>query len=393
LPTDDWISRELESLRIRNLARQRATYPLGCGKYIDGTRVVLNFSSNDYLNLGRDERLVAAAREALSTWGTAAGASRLMTGSLEIHERLENAVAAYKAYPDALMFGSGFLANVGVIPSLVGREDHVFADRLVHASIVDGILLSRARHHRYRHNDLGHLEELLARPRSAGRSLIVTESVFSMDGDVSPLEGIAELARRYDAMLVVDEAHASGVFGPAGAGLVREFNLESHVQVCIGTFSKAFGSYGGFAAGSPTMCDWLTSRARSFIYTTALPAATAAASIEALRIVQQERDLGDRLRGRAAFFREKLREAGVCVGSSTSQIVPLLLGDASRALDVARRLREQHILAVPIRPPTVPQGTARLRLSLTLAHTDDDLAHAARVIAEEIAATRHKTKS
>jgi 8-amino-7-oxononanoate synthase len=355
----------------------------------------LNFSSNDYLNLAQDERVIAAARDALGESGVGAGASRLMTGSSALHERLENAVAAYKAYPDAVLFGSGFLTNVGVIPSLVRREDHIFADRLVHASIVDGILLSRARHHRYRHNDLGHLEELLARPVTAGRRLIVTESVFSMDGDVAPLEEIAELAQRYEAMLVVDEAHATGVFGPAGAGLVREYNLESRVHICIGTFSKALGSYGGFAAGSQMTCDWLVNCARSFIYTTALPAAIVAASLEALRIVQQDRNLGAQLLERATFFRNKLREAGVCVGNSTSQVVPVLLGDAAHALDVARRLRERNILTVPIRPPTVPQGTARLRISLTLAHTHDDLEHVARVIAEEIAAApnAHQTKS
>ncbi|MFV1966994.1 MAG: 8-amino-7-oxononanoate synthase [Pirellulaceae bacterium] len=383
MQTEDWILSELDKLRARNLTRRRATYPHSGGKFADGSRTVLNFSSNDYLDLTRDERVVAASRGALSELGAGAGASRLMTGSFTLHAHLENAIAEHKAYPSAVLFGSGFLTNAGVIPALVGREDHLFADRLVHASIMDGIVLSRAKHHRFRHNDVDHLEELLSQPVKAGRKLIVTESVFSMDGDVAPLGRIAELARQHGAMFMVDEAHATGVFGPAGAGLVREHELESDVNVAMGTFSKAFGSYGGFVAGSESMCDWLINRARTFMYTTALPAAALAASMEALRIVKQERNLGDQLLSRAAFFRGELQNAGLDIGDSLSQIVPVLIGDTKRTVDLSQRLRERNILALPIRPPTVPAGTARLRLSLTLAHTHDDLSYAAQVVAEQ----------
>ena len=345
---------------------------------LDG-REFLNFSCNDYLGLSKHPRVMAAAKQALDEYGAGSTASRLVTGTLPIHEQLERRLADFKGYPAALVFGSGYLANAGVIPSLVSRDDTVFADKLVHASLIDAITLSRAKLVRFRHNDIQHLEELLKK-NPTGRRLVVTESVFSMDGDLAPLPEIAAVASKHDAMLMIDEAHATGVFGPSGSGLIREHQIESSVNVSMGTLSKAMGSYGGFVACSTNMRELFVNRARALIYTTALPPSVIASSIAALDVLQTSPELGAELLKRAESFRKTLKAAGLDTMQSASQIIPVRVGENAKALALAERLRASGILAVAIRPPTVPQGSARLRLSITLDHSDNDLARAAEII-------------
>ncbi len=376
-----WIEQEMAALRAEQAERRTRVFPAAGGKIpLDG-REFLNFSCNDYLGLSKHPRLITVAKQTLDEYGAGATASRLVTGTLPAHEELEQRLAEFKGYPSALVFGSGFLTNAGVIPSLVGRDDTVIADKLAHASVIDAITLSRATLVRYRHNDVQHLEDLL-RKNTGGRRLVVTESVFSMDGDLAPLPEIAAAAARHGAMLMVDEAHATGVFGTCGSGLVRKHHLEASVNVSMGTLSKALGSYGGFAACSVRMRELLVNRARAFIYTTALPPSVIASSIAALEILQAAPEMGAELLRRADAFRKRLKEAGLDTLRSASQIIPVIVGENAKALALAERLRKDGILAVAIRPPTVPQGSARLRLSITLDHSEDDLTSAAGLIIE-----------
>ena len=380
--SEQWIDDELARLREKSLERRLSVFDGVGGKITVDGRTFLNFSSNDYLGLSRHPEVVSASRRYLEAHGCGATASRLITGTLHPHVELERAIAAVKGYGAALVFGSGFLANAGIIASLVGRNDHVFADKLVHASIIDGIALSRANLKRFRHNDPEHLESLLKQWSTSGRKLVVTESVFSMDGDIAPLPEIVSVADKYGAMIMVDEAHATGIFGPGGSGLIREYGLEDRVNVSMGTLSKALGGYGGFVACSPAMRELLVNRARAFIYTTGLPPSAVGSAIGALAVIAKAGNPGAELLGRAAVFRNRLRDAGLDVLTSQSQIIPVLIGDNAEALAVAEKLKSRGILAVAIRPPTVPEGTARLRLSLTLDHSEHDLEWAARKIIE-----------
>ena len=380
--TEHWIDGKLESLRKEDLDRRLVMYPVSGGKLNIGDRLYLNFSSNDYLDLSNHPLIIQAATEAAQSYGTGSGASRLLTGTLRIHDELETQLAKFKKYPATLLFGSGYMANAGVIPAIVGRNDVVFADRLAHASILDAIALSRARLHRFRHNDVENLNDLLAR-YPHGRKLIVTESVFSMNGDLAPLREIAGLAAHHEALLMVDEAHAIGVFGPQGGGLVREWELERSVNLCVGTLSKAMGSYGGFVTCSERMKELLINRSRALIYSTAPPPPALGAAMGALALLAAHPALPTILLNRAALFRGLLERAGLNTLNSQSQIVPVLMGSNAKALDLSRRLRERGILAIAIRPPTIPQGSARLRFSITLAHTEEDLIRAANIVIAE----------
>ncbi len=382
--SEAWIYNEIAQLRASSLERRLSVYSEAGGKIkIDG-RTFLNFSSNDYLGLARHPEVISESRKYLESYGCGATGSRLITGTLDPHHELEKAIAAHKGYPEALVFGSGFLTNAGVIPALAGRGDHVFSDRLVHASIIDGIRLSRASVKCFHHNDAGHLRALLERCPTGGRKLVVTESVFSMDGDIAPLSEIASAAAEFGAMVMVDEAHATGVFGPHGSGLIRENGLEDKINVSMGTFSKALGGYGGFVAGSSALRELLVNRARAFIFTTGLPPAVVGGALGALQVMKNEGNSGAELLRRSSVFRRRLQKAGINTLNSQSQIVPLLIGENEKALAVASRLKSRGILAVAVRPPTVPEGTARLRLSVTLDHSDHDLEWAAGEIIAEL---------
>lgn len=377
---DDWVPRELDHLRERDLERTLSVYPEVGGVLHDVGKRYLNLSSNDYLSLTGHPLVQAASREALVSYGTGAGASRLVSGTLPIHEELEAALARLKGYPAALLFGSGYLANLGCVTSLVGRNDTVFADRLIHASLIDAVVLSRARLMRFRHNDLDHLDQLLRKSDRGGRRLVLTESVFSMDGDLAPLEDLAALCDRHGALLMVDEAHATGLFGPDGAGLIQQKGLCGRIGVSIATLSKGLGTYGGMVACSSELRQWFINKARSLIYSTALPPAVVGAGLGAVRVLREEPHRGKIVLSRAARFRHRFEEEGLDTLQSASQIVPVVVGDAGKTLRLAAKLLQAGILAVAIRPPTVPAGTSRLRLSVTYAHTDDDLAQAAETI-------------
>lgn len=376
-----WVAGELAKLDREGLRRKVKSRPTGAGRVpLGGGRALLNFSSNDYLALAHDPRVKARAAEAVERSGCSASASRLMSGALAVHDALEQALARLVGREAALLFGSGFAMSVGVMAALAGRDDAIFADRLVHASLVDGARLSGAAVKRFPHNDAGALERLLRETAVRGRRLVVCESVYSMDGDQAPLEALGAASRAHGALFVVDEAHALGVFG-GGGGLCRALAAQVAPDLVLGTLGKALGSFGGFAAGRADLRELLVNRARSFIFSTALPPSSAAAALAAIEIVEREPELGPTLLARAKTLQGLLRAEGVCVPEATSQIIPIPVGDNRRALELAHRLEERGVLAVAIRPPTVPPGTARLRLSVTLAHGPDELAQAARAIA------------
>jgi 8-amino-7-oxononanoate synthase len=367
----DWINAELNGLRQRDLLRELpAPFDLQTATIELAGQRLINFASNDYLGLAADPRLAAAAAEACRATGVGRGSSPLICGRSTVHVELERRMAEFEHAEAALLFPSGFAANAGVVPALADRGDVIFADAKNHASLIDGCRLSRAETHVYRHNDAGHLAELLAaHSKKARRSLIVTDTLFSMDGDVAPLAEIAALARRHNAMLLVDEAHATGVFGPAGRGLAEAACVEYDGLIRIGTLSKALGAAGGFVVGPRSLVDYLANRARSYVFSTAQPASTAAAAIVALYLVAAEPERGAQLLATACNLRERLQAAGWNTGDSASQIIPLHIGPAADALALSGRLRQAGFWFPAIRPPSVPAGESLLRLSLTVSHT------------------------
>jgi glycine C-acetyltransferase/8-amino-7-oxononanoate synthase len=372
----------LAELRRTGLYRQLRVIDSATGPRvdIDGASVIL-LCSNDYLGLAGHPEIRACAARAVEQWGAGAGASRLVCGNLGLHAELEAELARFKRHPRCVLFGSGYLANLGVITALVGRGDAVLSDSLNHASIVDGCRLSRAETIVYEHGDLDALRWCLSRVR-ARRSLIVTDGVFSMDGDLAPLEGIVELARRYGARVMVDEAHATGVIGPGGRGLVAARGLESDIDIVVGTLSKALGSYGAFVCCHAEAAEFLINRARTLIYSTALPPPSAAAALAGLKLLQNETGILERLRANARLLRTELARRGLEVEDGEIPIVPLIVGDPEVALELSDSALRGGVFAQAIRPPTVPPGTARLRLVATAAHTPNELRHAAAVIAE-----------
>jgi 8-amino-7-oxononanoate synthase len=366
----DWIDGALADLEAKGL--RRGLEPIGPaqGPVVEvGGRRLVNLCSNDYLGLAFDERLRRAAADAALQAGAGSGASRLVAGDLPLHGALERALAGFHGAESALLFNSGYHANAGLPPALVGRGDAVFSDVLNHASIVDGVVLSRAELVRYRHCDVEELSGLLARSK-ARRKLVVTDAVFSMDGDAAPLREIADLCDRHGAMLYVDEAHAVGVLGPTGAGLAEAVGVKGRVDVEMGTLGKALGSFGAYAAGERRLRELLLTRARTFVFTTALPPAACAASLAALAIVRGEPARRARLHALCDRMRAGLGALGFDVSRVVSPIFPVILGSEERALAAAAALRERGFFVRAIRPPTVPAGTSRLRVALSAAHTE-----------------------
>jgi len=341
---------------------------------------LVNFGSNDYLGLASDPRIVAAVRSAVDEAGWGAGASPLVTGRADLHAQLERKLAEFEGTDAALLFPSGYAANVGAITALVGKGDAIYSDALNHASIIDGCRLSGATVHVYRNSatgsrqgDIDHLKSLLQDGSQFRRRLIVTDSVFSMHGTYAPLAHLAWAAEEYNAMLLVDEAHATGVFGEHGRGLCEEAGMDDVVHVRVGTLSKALGSHGGFVAGSQKLIDWLANRARPYVFSTAAPAAVAAAGIAALDIVQREPERRKRLEELALNLRGQLVRAELIKPTSLSQIVPVILGDAERTMAAAAELRRRGFFVPGIRPPSVPAGQSLLRISLTCLHTEEQI--------------------
>lgn len=365
----------LDDLERQGLLRSLRALPATGGRFVHEGRTCLNFSSNDYLNLANHPLLREGAMAAAERFGTGATASRLMAGHLVIHEELESRLAAFTGQEAALAFPSGYQANVAVMTALSGKDDTIFSDRLNHASIIDGARLSCAEVQIYNHADPNHLEVLLKEGARTGRRIIVTDSLFSMDGDIAPLDDLRCLADTHDAILVVDEAHALGIFG-SGRGLCAAFGVRA--DILIGTLGKALGSGGGFVAASAQCRNMMINRARPFIYSTGLTPMAAGAAMAAISLVEQSQTMGIELLTRTESFVEALETNGVAVMDSSSQVVPIHIGDNEVALRVATKLWGEGLLVTAIRPPTVPEGTARLRLSVTLGHSAEELDAAAR---------------
>ena len=369
--------REAQAIRrrLRPLAQTVGTHV-----ELEGRRL-LQCCSNDYLGLASHPAVTRAAAGAVRAYGAGAGSARLVAGTSTLHAALENDLAHLKGTEAALVFSSGYHVNAGLLPALAGDGDLILSDALNHASLIDGCRLSRAGVRVYRHADAGHLEELLRDSSRFRHRFVVTESVFAMDGDLAPLDEIVAVARRHDAWLVVDEAHATGVFGPTGGGLVEQLDLTDAVDAQIGTLSKALGSLGGFVAGSHGLIDWVLNAARTFVYTTALPPAVVAAGRAAIPVMRAEPERRKRLWSNAAALRGSLERAGFRLADSASPILPVLVGDADDAVRLADALLERGVLVPAIRPPTVPEGTARLRVTPMATHTDADLEEAAAAFA------------
>ncbi len=372
----DFIERQLEDIRSRNLYRQL--------KVVDGEqdatvclngREVLNLSSNNYLGLANHPALKEAAREALDRYGCGSGASRLISGNMTAHEELEQRIARFKGTEAALVFNSGYQANVGIIATLVEKDDVVLSDQLNHASIIDGCRLSRAAVSVYRHCDMDHLASLLEEAPATARKLIATESIFSMDGDIAPLGEIVALAERHGAMVMVDEAHATGVRGPDGAGVVAELGLGDRVLVQMGTLGKALGAFGAYVAGTAKLKDLLINRARSFIFTTSLPPVVLAMAAAAVEMVKKEPERQCALQRNTQRLRNGLEQLGYAVTGST-QIIPVMVGEEQPCMRLAAGLLEAGLYVQGIRPPTVPPGTSRLRVTTMATHTTEQMEQA-----------------
>jgi 8-amino-7-oxononanoate synthase len=377
----DRIHEELEQIRGAGLWRtlRRVESAVDTWVTVDGRRALL-LCSNNYLGLANHPALAEAAARAAREYGVGAGASRLISGSLTLHTELEARLAVLEGTEAALLFPTGYHANIGAITALVGRDDAVFSDALNHASIIDGCRLSNATVHVYPHGDTDALAHALA-ASDARRRLIVTDSVFSMDGDHAPLREICALAETHDAMVMVDEAHATGVFGASGAGLVEALGLHGRVTVQMGTLGKALGCAGAFIAARRDVVDLLVNRARSFIYTTALAPPIVAAAAAALDIVAREPERRARVLANSADLRARLTALGLRVPPGEGPILPVIVGDSGEAMRWSRTLLEHGVFVQAIRPPTVPPGTARLRVTLMATHDDGDLAHAANAFA------------
>ncbi|MBI5492842.1 MAG: 8-amino-7-oxononanoate synthase [Deltaproteobacteria bacterium] len=376
------ILEELSKLKAAGLKRSLKLVegPQGPRVSVDGREVIL-LCSNDYLGLANDPLVKEAAKEAIDRWGLGAGASRLVSGNMEPHMMLEERIRRFKGAESVLLFNSGYNANLGVICALAGRDAEIFSDKLNHASIVDACVLSRARFKRYPNRDLGSLETLL-RMSKARKKLIVTDGVFSMDGTIAPLKEITGLLDRYDATLFVDDAHATGVLGPTGRGTLEYFNVTHPSIIQMGTLGKALGAFGAFIAGPVELTELLISRARPFIYTTALPPAVCMAAIKAIDIIDQRPTLRERLWKNVSILKKGLEGAGLDTMGSETQIIPVLTGTAERATAISAKLLSMGVFIHGIRPPTVPEGKSRLRITVTAAHTEEDLILALSAIKE-----------
>ena len=379
----NFIESELDRLKEAGLYRtlRQIEGDQGPTLVLDG-REVINFSSNNYLGIANHPALRAAAKAAIDRYGCGSGASRLISGNMTLHEELERKIAEFKGTEAALVFNSGFQANTGILSTLVGEGDVVFSDALNHASIIDGCRLSRAKVAVYGHRDMNQLEHELKRAPPAGRKLIVTETLFSMDGDEAPLAEIVELAEKHSAMVMVDEAHATGVYEPNGAGLVAKLGLGERVLVQMGTLGKALGGFGAYVAGSKALRDLLINRCRSFIFTTSLPPAVMAMGIAAIDLVIEEPQRRQALWNNCERLRAGLSGLGYSLGNGRSQILPVIVGDATMCMKLSEGLLHRGVFAQGIRPPTVPQGTSRLRATLMATHTQSQLDKALQVFKE-----------
>ena len=370
-----FIDEALDGLKKRDLYRTlRTCSQFKYSRLVLDRKELINFSSNNYLGLAGDPILKKAACDAIEKYGCGSTASRLMCGNLVLNEELEKRIAGFKRTEAALIFSSGYMANIGAISALMGRQDVIFADKDNHASLVDGCILSRAKLLRYSHNDVKSLEQILKNAGKYGKRLIVTDSIFSMDGDIAPLPEIVKLAKKYDCMVMIDDAHATGVLGRTGRGSVEYFDIpEEDIDIHMGTFGKALGSFGAYVAGSKKLKEFLINKARSFIFTTALPPSVIGSVIAGISILERDNTRIKTLNKNATYFRNQLRKEGFNILDTKTQIIPLIVGENGKAIQFSKFLAQNGIFAVPIRPPTVPPNTARIRFSITVAHSKEEL--------------------
>ncbi len=370
-----WIQDELQNLKNSGLYNRIRTLssPQGAWLVVDGKRT-LNFCSNNYLGLANHPRIVQAARESVAKFGVGPAAVRTIAGTMDLHIELEQRLAAFKGVEAAITFQSGFTANLGAIPALVGGEDVIFSDELNHASIIDGCRLSRAKIFRYAHCNPDDLRRVLKEQRANyPRALVVTDGVFSMDGDVAPLDKIYEVSKEYEAILMVDDAHGEGVLGKGGRGIVDHFSLHGKVDVEVGTLSKAFGVVGGVVAGNPLVVEWLRQRGRPFLFSSAMTVPDVAACLTAVDILEESTELVDKLWDNTRYFKEEMRNLGFDTGESVTPITPIMLGEAPMAQQFSRELFEAGVFAMAIGFPTVPRGKARIRVMISASLEKDDL--------------------
>ncbi|MEN6394092.1 MAG: glycine C-acetyltransferase [Anaerolineaceae bacterium] len=370
-----WIQDELQNLQDSGLYNRIRTIssPQGAWLVVDGKKV-LNFCSNNYLGLANHPKVVAAAAKAVETYGVGPAAVRTIAGTTDLHVQLESRLAKFKGVEASITFQSGFNANIAAIPALVGKEDAIFSDELNHASIIDGCRLAGSRIVRYAHCDADDLERAFNDEKGKyGRALVVTDGVFSMDGDITPLDKIYEVSKKHDAILMVDDAHGEGVLGRGGRGIVDHFGLHGKVDVEIGTLSKAFGVVGGVVAGNPLVVEWLRQRGRPFLFSSAMTAPDTAACLAALDILEASTELVDKLWDNTRFFKSELQRMGFDIGQSATPITPIMLGEAPLAQQFSRELFEKGVFAMAIGFPTVPRGKARIRVMISAAHSKDDL--------------------
>ena len=371
----DWIQQEIDSLKSQGLYNNIRTIgsPQGAWLTVDGKKV-LNFCSNNYLGLANHPALVAAAKKATDEMGVGPAAVRSIAGTMTLHVELEKRLAQFKGVEAAITFQSGFTANLATIPVLAGKEDVIFSDRLNHASIIDGARLSGAKIIPYEHNDVKSLEEQIkANLSQYRRALIVTDGVFSMDGDIAPLPDIYEVAKKYDILLMVDDAHGEGVLGKGGRGIVDHFGLHGKVDVEVGTMSKAFGVVGGIVAGKSVIIDWLRQRGRPFLFSSAVTVPDAAACLAAVDLLEDSTQLVDKLWENAKYFKAEMKTLGFNTGVTETPITPVMLGEAPLAQQFSRELFDAGVFAMALGFPTVPQGKARIRVMISASHSKDDL--------------------
>jgi glycine C-acetyltransferase len=370
-----WIEDELNNLKEAGLYNRIRTLgsPQGAWLIVDGKRV-LNFCSNNYLGLANHPRLLQASREAMEKYGLGPAAVRTIAGTMELHIELEKKLAAFKKVESAITFQSGFNANLATIPALVGKEDVIFSDELNHASIIDGARLSGAKILRYKHCDPADLKRLLEDERSNyPRALVVTDGVFSMDGDVAPLDQIHEVVKTHEAVLMVDDAHGEGVLGHGGRGIVDHFQLHGKVDIEVGTLSKAFGVVGGVVAGNPLVVEWLHQRGRPFLFSSAMTVPDTAACLAAVDLLEESTELVDKLWENTRYFKSEMKTLGFDTGSSVTPITPVMLGEAPLAQQFSRDLFDEGVFGMAIGFPTVPRGKARIRVMISASHEKEDL--------------------
>jgi 8-amino-7-oxononanoate synthase len=367
---------EIDSLREKKLLRRLTSIDSEADTTVTiNGKTLLAFCSNNYLGLANHPALKEAAMAATQTWGVGAGASRLISGNIRLYEMLENEVARFKLCDHAIVFPSGYAANVGALSAIIGEADLVLFDRLNHASLLDGVRLSGGRLRVYRHKDMEQLRALLGKRAAQQKAIIVTDGIFSMDGDIAPLPEIVALAGQYDAIIYLDDAHATGVLGKTGRGTCEHFGIKSDRMIQMGTFSKALGGLGGFVAGSSSLIQFLINKARSLIYTTALPPAVLATATAALQLIQNDSGRKERLWANTNRLRQAMTDLGFCVGSSETPIIPLIVKDADKAVAASSMLLEEGIYLPAIRPPTVPKGQARLRATLMATHSPEQIGY------------------